>query len=107
MSFAGLLNRSCVIKTPVYGAVDDYGQPAVTYTFLTTVCRIEPNRAKEGRVENPKVIAEFIVFLPAGTQITEKSVLTIAGIGYNILEVQPFDGFSVQHHIELGVERIH
>jgi hypothetical protein len=107
MSYEGLLNRDCLIYAPVYGSKDSYNQPVVTYpTGVPTRCRIEPSSGREMKMANPKTIAEYVVFLPAGTAISEKSVLTVSGVGYNILLVRPFDGASDAHHIECFAEKI-
>lgn len=110
MSIGALFRHSIVILEPATGTPDPWGHvDSAPYTDGATVRGlVQERQGKE--VEGPQlggtVVVDAVVFLPAGTAVTERNRLRRVDTAaeYDVLYVR--DAAGMGHHLECDCRRI-
>ena len=105
--FTGLLRHTLTVERPTNAGDDDYGLPTRVYEPVATVRGLVqpvpgPRQYEEVREvsEAGAVVSDHVIFLPAGTDVTEADRLALAdGRRYEISSVR--DAGGQDHHLEL------
>lgn len=101
MSYTSLLINTCTVRRFTEGAVDDYGNPALTWAdhLADEACRLVASSGRELKVGAELVIADYKLFL-GDVDITEQDTVIIDSITYEILLVADRQDGIDSHHKE-------
>lgn len=99
MSYASLLIQICTIEYFTEGALDDYGNPTLTWhvRYTDEACRLVASSGREIKVGAEIVVADYNLFLGDIT-ITEQDRVVIGGKAYEVLLVQNYADGLGNHH---------
>ena len=99
MSYTSLLIDTCTTQRFTEGAVDAYGNPALTWAdYLTDeACRLVASSGREIKVGAEIVVADYKLFL-GDVDITEQDRVVIDSLTYEILLVQDYADHTASHH---------
>lgn len=105
-----LINRTCVVTTPVAGEQDDFGLDAAPSppVVVTTVCEIQQRRADEPGGGGETSDADWIGFFLPSISLRTSSKITVDGETYEVVGDpwrvrSPFE--QAEDHIEAELRR--
>lgn len=108
MTYTNLLAEIVTIFNRTDAVVDRYGNPTDAWGSGVQVAgRVEQVATTEDLNGRDTRVSEFMLFLPAGTNISALSEVEVAGERYRVTgdPAFVFDASAV-HHIEAGITRI-
>jgi hypothetical protein len=86
MTLSELINRDCSItRRTASGSTDDYGNEVATETTVDTVCELQQRNRSEPDAAGEFSDADWMLILPAGTEITTADTVTVDGQDYEVV----------------------
>lgn len=108
MSLTSLLIHTVVVKNPVVGATDRYGDEVPTFDSGTSEpARVQQVDTNEILLNRDTRITKFLLFGPPASVITSLSIVEWSGRSFRV-EGLPWkvDGAAGVHHVETTLEEI-
>ena len=100
------LTQTCTISKNTPGVVDTYNRPADSWAdaYTLVACRLIDKRGKETVIDKQVVMADFLLFLKIGQDITEKDRvgIDINGVSQTLAVILVSDASSKSHHLEVA-----
>lgn len=105
----GLLTDS-VTRLRAAVVTDAYGNQVTDWAHATSVslsARVQQSSAGEDQLDRDSQLAQFVVFLPAGSDVTGSDRLTWAGRTLELVgPPTPVGGYRGVHHIEARAREV-
>lgn len=104
----GFRHTVSILRLEATGTTDEWNNPERVWVTLTTTQRalVQEQSGREVMVPDRAgpAIANAVIFLPRGVDVTEHDVIVLDGEEWNVLTVM--DAGGAGHHIEVDGERI-
>ena len=99
MSYTSLLIETCTTQRFTEGAVDDYGNPTLTWAdnLVDQPCRLNSAKGRELKIGAEIVVADYKLFV-LDIDITEQDRVVIGSLTYEILLVEEYQAATLDHH---------
>ena len=103
MSITDLMNQTISVKT--VASYDGLGDATVS-AGVSVAARVEPENLEVVLPGGRTLVAQYRIFVPAGTTVAAEDKITYDGADHEIISVEEMKGRDgTTHHIELLVRR--
>jgi len=104
----GFARQSATVLRPAYktshgNKVPDWDAPPAS-SVTVQGCSIQPSIGAESQEHRDAVFSQFLIWLPAGTDVRARDRVQIAGADYEVVSVQRWET-GVLDHVEVGANR--
>ena len=107
---SNLLNRPCVLHRPTGTVTEDaYGNSTATRVDVATVGELQQRRRDEPEGQGETSESDWVLFLPAGTEVTTADTVTVDPLGDFEFVGQPWPvrnpRTQQESHLECSVKK--